>query len=160
MINANYLFFWSGIYSNWSKSKFTINSIEFTSGEQALMYAKAKCFNDKEICKKILSTTDVKKQKEYGRLVANYDDAVWSKVRFGVMKEIAYNKFNQDPSLLNALLNTGDRLLVEASPYDTIWGIGMDENHPDIMDESKWKGSNLLGKALTETREKLRLING
>jgi len=53
------------------------------------------------------------------------------------------------------LKNTNDRILVEASPVDPIWGIGMAKDHPQINDPSAWKGHNLLGFALMEVRDKM-----
>ena len=87
----------------------------------------------------------------------NYKDKIWASRRYQAMVDALTAKF-QDPELKRILLNTGDRILVEASPYDRIWGIGLSEQSPFIYDEKNWKGQNLLGKALMEVREKLKTV--
>lgn len=91
--------------------------------------------------------------KQLGREVKNYDDKIWSEKRFNVVKVGNREKFNQNINFYNALLNTEGTSLVEASPYDKIWGIGLAANNPDAKDRKKWKGLNLLGEALTQLRE-------
>ena len=61
-------------------------------------------------------------------------------------------KFEQNEALKEFLVNTGDRILVEASLRDKIWGIGPEQNHTDAADLNKWRGLNLLGFALMEVR--------
>jgi len=65
-------------------------------------------------------------------------------------------KFNQHPDLRHFLLGTGGRILVEASPADAVWGIGMSVDDPDARRPSRWKGANRLGFALMQVRSELR----
>lgn len=92
----------------------------------------------------------------YGREVRNFKKDVWDKEGFDIVVAGLIEKFNQNQELKDMLLATNDLHIVEASPVDFIWGIGMAENHPDIMDKSKWKGQNLLGEALMKTRSIIR----
>lgn len=138
-----------GEFSNWYLCSFMFMGMRFGSSEQALMWFKARRFGDIEIAEKILKTNNQKEIKDLGRKVKNYDDKIWSSIRFGVMHNILYYKFSQNNVLRDKLLSTGDAELYEASPYDKIWGIGSD-NVEEV------KGQNLLGKALMEVREALR----
>jgi len=151
------LFFWGSIFSQWYKTKIVDGDAweDFSSAEQGMMYYKAKTFNDTVIMQKILSTDNARKQKEFGRKVANYDDAVWSSVRYDIVKRLNYLKFSQNPDLKIALLMLKDWEFVEASPEDKIWGIGLGENNPDIFDPEKWQGQNLLGKAIKEAQKQI-----
>lgn len=154
---SKYTFFYQNrsLFSNWYPSTFTIGSITFTRGEQFMMYAKALLFDDQLIAAKILATDDPKKQKDLGREVRNYDDAAWAEVREDIMVLGLYQKFAQNPGLKQALLDTGDTMLVEASPTDVIWGIGLAATDPNVENESCWRGQNLLGKVLMRVRSKL-----
>lgn len=116
------------------------------------MYAKAILFEDMETAAKILANPDPRAQKALGREVKGYVDAVWNDHRYEIVFEICKAKF-QNVNLKKVLLNTGDTILVEASPYDTIWGIGLGMTDPRRFDPSNWKGLNLLGKVLTDLRE-------
>ena len=69
---------------------------------------------------------------------------------------VLIEKFSQNPKLLKLLLDTNDSILVEASPKDKIWGIGIGVDHVDFLNSDKWPGENLLGKALMEVRDKLK----
>jgi len=149
-----YTFFWQSRspFSNWYPSKFTWNGIEFTRGEQYMMYRKATLFGSTDIAAKIMATDDPKTQKDLGRLVKNYDDKVWLEYRFDIMVEGLFEKFDQIPKLKQALLDTGDTILAEASPYDLVWGIGYLATDAEAQDQSKWRGQNLLGKVLMKVR--------
>lgn len=155
---SQFTFFWQNRspFSNWYPSKFTHNGINFTRGEQYMMYQKAMLFGDSEVAQAILLTDNPKEQKDLGRLVRNYDDAKWAAVRVDVMVEGLFEKFNQNEYLKQALLDTGDTEIVEASPYDRIWGIGWTEEDPEAQDKSKWRGQNLLGIVLMKVRDKIR----
>lgn len=154
----NFTFFWRDRtpFSNWYPSIFTHNGITFSRGEQYMMYQKAIMFGDKNIAHAILMTGNPKEQKDLGRMVSNYDDAIWSAKRVDIMVEGLFEKFNQNPELKAALLATGDTILVEASPVDKIWGIGLTEDHPDALDQKKWRGQNLLGITLMRVRDAIR----
>lgn len=150
-----YVFFWGGIYSQWYKRNMhaPILNITFNCSEQYMMYQKALLFDDKEIMAKILEETDPAKHKGYGRKVKNFDSAYWDEHKFNIVSNACMLKFTQNYDLLKALLETDKRILVEASPKDKIWGIGMHENDYGVEDETNWKGENLLGYALTDTRD-------
>lgn len=151
-----YIFFWSGIYSQWYHSIFTVDKVQYQCAEQYMMAEKARVFGDKESLQKILSVDDPRKQKQWGRFVKNYDDEVWSQLRFDVVVKGNYAKFSQNENLKKQLLATGDKVIVEASPYDKIWGIGLSEHDERCLYEEYWKGQNLLGKAIMKVRDILR----
>lgn len=153
MDKNNYIFFWGGIFSQWFKSNFEIDNIQYSSAEQYMMAEKARAFNDKESLDKILSTKNSRKQKELGRKIKNYDDEVWGKIRYEAVVKGNYAKFTQNENLKNQLLDTGNKIIVEASPYDTIWGIGLSEFDESRFNEDLWRGKNLLGKAIMQVRE-------
>ena len=113
-------------------------------------------FKDEDTKKLIENTPNPKEVKKLGRLVKNYNDLIWDKVRLSNMVYVNYLKFSQNEDLKKELLDTGDKIMVEASPYDRIWGVGLDENNPLILDKANWNGLNLLGDALMEVRNKLR----
>jgi hypothetical protein len=151
-VTDKYIFFWDSIYSNWYGCEFSSAGRKFNCSEQNFMYHKALTFGDVETAEKMMKESHPRVQKKLGKLVKNYDDTTWAEVRYDIMKEAVYLKFSQNKELLSELLKTGDKIFVEASPYDTIWGIGMGEDDDLILDEKNWKGLNLLGKALCEVR--------
>lgn len=91
--------------------------------------------------------------KKLGRKACDYDDEVWKEKRFDVVVKGNIAKFSQNEKLLDSLLSTGDKILVEASPKDTVWGIGLDESSSEAIQPLKWIGENLLGFALMEVRD-------
>ena len=151
-VTDKHVFFWNGPFSQWYKSEFDIDGINFETAEQWMMYQKALTFGDVEIAEQILATNDPKKQKALGRQVKGYDDALWMAVAYDVVSEGNYAKFSQDAALYTLLESTNGKILVEASPLDTRWGIGMAENDEGVDDPANWKGENLLGNAITEVR--------
>ena len=161
MKTDKYVFFWSeknkttGIFSQWYKADMEINGIIYNSCEQYMMHQKALTFKDFEIADEILKEEDPRTQKVWGRKIRNFNSEVWNKVCLDIVTTGNYAKFNTYPDFKRRLFETGNRTLVEASPVDPIWGVGLAENDPDILDESKWKGTNLLGISLMSVREKL-----
>jgi len=125
------------------------------------MWAKAKTFGDAEAAEKILAVEDDPMEcKKLGRSVKGYDDREWDKVRYQMMYEVNYERFSQDSCLRQLLLSSeyDEKMFVEASPYDSIWGIKLGLGTPvHILDDEKnWNGQNLLGKVLTEVRQYLK----
>ena len=152
-----YVFFLSGIYSQWFEAEIEIDGIIYNTCEQYMMHQKAVTFGDSEMAEKILETNDPAQQKGYGRLIKGFNKSVWDAKNFDIVLKGNIAKFTQHPILGKKLVATGNRTLAEASPKDAIWGIGMHETNPDVEDESKW-GTNLLGKVLMKTRDHLNSI--
>ena len=152
----NYMFFWGGMFSNWyiSDDQFTVDGITYNCGEQYMMYQKAMTFNDKETAKKILDEIVPSEQKKLGRLVKNYNDSTWNRVRYNIVKRGLFAKFSQNENLKEYLLKYKGYQIVEASPYDRIWGIGYYEQDA-INNINNW-GENLLGKILTELAQEIK----
>ena len=161
-VTDKHVCFWNEWPSNWHPAEFDIEVNEvhchFYNTEQYFMYMKAVVFGDEEIAKQILADGDPKKVKALGRKVQNYDEQVWNEKRYQVMLKANVAKFSQNEDLKQLLLSKEyeGHGFVEASPYDKVWGVRMYESNPDIDDESKWKGLNLLGKVLDETRRIIR----
>lgn len=142
-------------FSNWFISEFEVKGERFNCVEQFMMFCKAKLFGDEITANKIMAAAHPRDQKALGRSVKSYNDAVWCQRRSRIVAHGCYAKFSQNPVLRDALLSTGDTTLVEASPYDRIWGVGLAEHDPRILDRRQWRGLNLLGVALTEARQQL-----
>lgn len=152
-----FIFFWgnSDIFSNFLYSPFRHQGIMFKWSEQAIMYRKAKLFGADKIADKILKAQTPKECKDLGRSrEIAFDGDVWDKVKEDLYKSVLIDKFS-NPQLKRKLLDTGNKILVEASPYDKIWGIGLSDDHPDAENPSKWRGQNLLGKVLMAVRSEL-----
>ena len=146
----------NGYLSNWYLSDFVIDGVTYSSVEQYMMYIKASTFVDMDIANKIMATNDVSVIKSLGRSVSNYNDTIWNAIRERVVYDALLAKFSQNEDLKKLLLDTGDSILAECAVKDTIWGIGLSMTNPNRFDKSKWKGKNLLGKALMKVREKLK----
>lgn len=152
-MNNKYKFFWGGVFSNWHPSTFVVNDISYNCAEQYMMYMKAMTFGDTNTAALIMKATHPKEQKKLGRQVKNYDDAKWSAVRYDLVKLGVKEKFLQNPSLKAELLKYKGYILVEASPFDRVWGTGYDEANA-LKNIDNW-GLNLLGKMLTELSNEL-----
>lgn len=143
-------------FSQFYRCSFLENDVTFTSAEQYMMYNKAILFEDHEIAACILEETVPNKIKALGRKVRGFSDGVWLKNRERIVKMGNILKFSQNANLKEQLIATGETLLVEASPRDCIWGIGLGITNEKITDEKNWRGTNLLGKILTEVRDELK----
>ena len=159
-----FLFFWGhtpqpggGIdrscLSQWWMQPFVIDGITYTCAEQYMMAEKARLFKDNRMLSKIMAARNPKEMKEYGRSVQNFEGPLWEERSPQIVRTANKAKFSQNQDLLSFLVRTGDSIIVEASPYDKIWGIGMGKNDPDAENPLKWRGKNLLGFALTEVRD-------
>ncbi|KAJ7218283.1 hypothetical protein C8J57DRAFT_1199004 [Mycena rebaudengoi] len=169
----DYTFFWTtghanGWASQWYKAPFTATvnlggkdeKLTFLSNEHWMMLQKALLFSDTDIAYEVLSiegTTkaDMAYVKALGRKVKNFKEDVWVENRERIVLEGTLHKFRQNSALREKLMATGETMLVEASPFDKIWGIGCSETNAISRSGDKW-GLNLLGKALVEARRILR----
>jgi ribA/ribD-fused uncharacterized protein len=153
--DERFTFFWHGPFSQWHRCRFTVNGVLYNCAEQYMMAGKARLFTDFNALQKIMAATDPSIHKKVGRAVRGFDEGKWN----AVAKEVVYNgnhaKFTQNPTLLKALLDTYGTTLVEASPYDKIWGIGMHATDRNAQRRATWQGKNWLGEVLTQLRNDL-----
>ena len=161
-----YLFFWghtapaSGaigpqVLSQWFPTPFEVDGERFATAEHWMMVGKARLFGDHEAAAMILAAASPAQAKNLGRTVRGYDDATWEQHRFDIVARGSEAKFGSSPELRKYLVNTGSRVLVEASPVDRIWGIGLAADDPKAANPETWRGLNLLGFALMEARSRL-----
>lgn len=155
-ITNKYVFFWNGIYSQWHQAPMEIDGIKYNCCEQYMMHQKALYFGDTEIAKKVMLATDPREQKQLGRQIKGFYKDVWDKVNLQIVYKGNYAKFTQNEDLKAELLSTGNRILVEASPYDPIWGIGIGEEEFGIDNPINWRGQNLLGWTITLVKQELQ----
>jgi ribA/ribD-fused uncharacterized protein len=153
-----YLFFWGHTnkhnekvgrfcFSQWFESPFTVNNLTYKTAEHWMMAHKALLFDDKSVFDKIINCDKPGEAKELGQQVLGYDDQIWNEKKFDIVKLGNTHKFNQHPEFADYLLKTENRILVESSPVDTIWGIGLSQDSKDIENIYAWRGQNLLGFA-------------
>jgi ribA/ribD-fused uncharacterized protein len=162
-----YIFFWGHTnkfneevgkfcFSQWFESPFTVDNITYKTAEHWMMAHKALLFKDRNIFDKIINCDKPGEAKELGRQVLGYDEQTWNEKKFDIVKLGNIHKFNQHSKFADYLLKTEVRVLVEASPDDTIWGIGISQDSNDIENIYAWRGQNLLGFALMATRDFLK----
>ena len=148
----NYIFFWKNYLSQWYKRDMIIDNIIYCTAEQYMMAEKARLFKDEESLKIIMSSDSPATQKRQGRKVKNYDDNKWQEVCREVVFDANYAKFTQHKDLKEKLLKTDDKIIVEASPYDSLWGVALGPWDDAILDPANWKGKNWLGEAIMKVR--------
>ncbi len=151
------VFFWkddeeNGCFSNWFMRKFIIDGFEYLFVEQYMMAQKSKLFHDANRYTAILRSSKQWECKELGRQVTPFDSEAWNAVKYDVVKTANRAKFEQNSDLKARLIGTGNSILAEASPKDTIWGIGLDASAAARINPSEWPGQNLLGRILMELR--------
>jgi len=154
-----------GWLSQWYESPFHTGdkNVVFHTAEHYMMYHKARLFSDDETAVKILTYPPLHPEKvqALGRQVKNYDREKWLQHRERIVEEGSYHKYAHslvEEGLKAKLLATGDRELVEASPHDKIWGVGFGEEDA-VENRDRW-GLNLLGKALTRARNRIKEEQG
>ncbi|MFG2680052.1 NADAR family protein [Streptomyces sp. NPDC048392] len=145
-----------GCLSQWWPSPFTVAGVEYATAEHWMMAGKARLFGDAEAERRVLAAAHPAEAKRAGRLVRGFEEAVWERERFRIVVEGSVHKFASDPALRAFLLDTGERVLVEASPVDRVWGIGLAADDEAARDPERWQGPNLLGFALMAARARLR----
>ncbi|MEV6694831.1 NADAR family protein [Micromonospora sp. NPDC051196] len=164
---VNFLFFWghqpqadgrigAGCLSQWWPAPVTLDGLRFATAEHYMMWRKAILFDDHARAAQILTVLSPQEAKTLGRRVAGFDQQVWERHRFDVVVAGNMAKFDQHSALRSYLLGTGERVLVEASPLDQVWGIGLAADHPHASDPARWRGLNLLGFALMQARASQR----
>lgn len=174
-MTEKFTFFWSGIYSQWHpamiclsddqwpkfmKSYASIGSFDetkyyFNCNEQYMMARKAWLFYDEAMLWKIMAAVDPADQKRFGRMVSGFDKDKWEQIARDVVFKANWAKFTQHPDLKEQLLKTVGTTIVEASPTDTIWGIGLSKDDPRAQNRATWRGTNWLGEAIMQVRDKL-----
>lgn len=174
LVNENaapdFLFFWghqpsanghvsASCFSQWWPSPFSTDGILYQTAEHWMMAGKASLFNNDALVLEILDAGSPGKAKALGRQVTNFDADIWDQQKFELVVQGNYLKFQQHQDLKNFLLNTGNKILVEASPVDVIWGIGLAADDRRALAPSAWKGENLLGFALMEVRDRLKQLS-
>lgn len=170
-LRPEYLFFWGHqtaqagqigkqCLSQWWEAPFTVDGVNYPTAEHYMMAEKARLFGDPDICQAILAAETPEQAKELGRQVRGFDGAAWTRQRVPVVTRGNTAKFGQNPALKAFLLSTGEKILVEASPLDGIWGIGLAEDDLCARDPRQWQGLNLLGFALMRVRKNLNAGDG
>lgn len=148
-------------FSQWYPCKFTVTfkseykrdiNVTFVNAEQWMMFRKAQTFGDLDQAGKILKEKSPSKVKEMGRRVKHFDEKQWDVEKYDIVRQGNIYKFSQNPELKKAILATKNKYIIEASPYDKVWGVGLGAKNKNIYDTDKWKGQNLLGKAIMSTR--------
>jgi len=153
LVKGDFHFFWGGQLSNWHLCHFRVADVWYNSVEQQVMARKALLFDDFDRFDRIMETAAPSEQKKIGRRVKNFDKNKWNRFSREIVYEGCYAKFSQSKELGKYLISTGNKILVEASPYDCIWGIGLNMNDPKAMDPDQWRGKNWLGETLMRVRQ-------
>lgn len=156
MIARQYEFFFGGFMSQWHPSPFHVDRVVYGCAEQFMMARKAALFDDRPALAAIMAATNPAEQKRIGRTVLGFDERTWHAVARDVVFRGNIAKFSQNPTLFKLLMETGSRYLVEASPTDRVWGIGLGEEDPRCADRGRWRGTNWLGEVLMAVRYALR----
>jgi len=156
METDKYYFFWKHRLSQWHMVDFVVAGVTYCCPEQYMMAQKALLFNDTKSHDKIMATRSPKDHQSLGRTVANYNQAIWDANKYNIVLTGNRARFSQSKECRELLLTTGNKEVVEASPYDGVWGIKLGENDPRALNENTWRGENLLGKILTQVRDELK----
>jgi len=153
-----HIYFYGSVYSQWAKRNIEIDGKIFNCNEQYMMYKKAELFKDDYALDKIMKSSVPSDQKFLGRKVKNFDKDKWEEISRDVVYEANYAKFTQNKDCYDELMKSGDKVIVEASPTDLIWGVGLWATDSEILDENNWRGTNWLGEAIMKVRKKLKDI--
>ena len=160
-----FVFFWghqpgkSGVsascFSQWYAAPFFVEGQQYQTAEHFMMAEKAALFGDKITREEILKAPNPGAAKALGRKVRGFDETAWIERRFSIVVQANHAKFSQNAELVQFLRATGSRVLVEASPVDRVWGIGLAADDERTNDPNQWQGLNLLGFALMQVRNGL-----
>ena len=158
VVTEDCFFFWKppAVFGQWTMSGFEVDGISYNCAEQYMMAEKARLFEDQDALSKIMASESPRTQKALGQKVRGFSESTWREHREQIVTRGNLAKFSQDRERREELLETGEATLVEASPLDRIWGIGLRADDPRVLDPHQWQGLNLLGKALMSVRQSLR----
>ena len=145
----------NGYLSNWYKCKFVVNNVWYSSMEQYMMHIKAVMFGDSTVARAIIETDDTARIKNLGREVKGFNQGVWDSNKEEVVLIGLKAKFGQNQKLGSKLKSTGNSILAECAVKDTIWGIGLSMKDEKRFNTNAWRGQNILGKLLMETRNSI-----
>ncbi|MFD9466528.1 NADAR family protein [Streptomyces sp. NPDC060027] len=149
----------AGCLSQWWPSPFTVDGIEYVTAEHWMMAGKARLFGDEHAHAEVLATRDPRAAMKAGRRVRGFEEPFWRRERWPLVVAGNVAKFRQNPDLCTYLASTASRILVEASPQDRTWGIGLAADDDRAATPALWQGLNLLGFALMEARRQLTVGN-
>ena len=154
--NTHYYFF-RHQFGQWTMRDIVDNDgIEYNCCEQYMMFQKAMLFDDFHLANEILDEHDPYKQQQLGRNVGHFNQHIWDQYKIEIVRNGNILKFTQHEDLKKRLLETGNRVLVEANPKDSVWGVGLDCYDPRILNDMLWRGQNLLGIVLMSVRDSLK----
>ena len=161
--NTEIIYFWGhtpnhkkmtkSCFSQWYDVYFEVDGEQYHTTEQYMMASKARLFGDEDTRSEIMNSYSPAEYKKLGRKVKGFDATIWDEKKLDIVVEGNKAKFGQNQDLKEFLLATDNAILVEASPYDKIWGIGLDREAALNGSVEDWDGENLLGCALMEVRD-------
>lgn len=164
--NTPIIYFWghtpdvdkitTSCFSQWYDCHFEVDGVTYHTTEQYMMAQKAVLFNDREILDQIMATTKPRDYKRLGRMIRNFNNDVWDANKYDIVVKGNQAKFSQNPRLKEFLLSTQNSILVEASRFDKIWGIGLDPEVARRSTINQWRGENILGCVLMDVRDWLK----
>lgn len=157
-MRENYVFFWGGPFSQWAPSTFIIDGVAYNCCEQYMMAKKALMFGDYDALKEIMESIDPREQRAIGRRVKNFNAEKWNKYCRQIVYDANHAKFTQNEELFDILMETVGKEIVEASPEDKIWGVGLHESDDRILNKENWLGTNWLGEAIMQVRNNIILM--
>jgi ribA/ribD-fused uncharacterized protein len=159
----NYVFFWghqrsrhgvsASCFSQWFEAEFVVDGQRYATAEHFMMAEKAALFGDQDIRAQVLTAPTPNAAKALGRNMRGFNEHDWLQHRYAIVVRANQAKFSQNPELNAFLKGTGSRIIVEASPVDSIWGIGLAQDHVNANNPNLWQGLNLLGFALMQVRD-------
>jgi ribA/ribD-fused uncharacterized protein len=146
------------VFSQWWPAPFKVDGSRYPTAEHFMMAEKARLFGDEEMLEQIRRAETPGDAKKLGRKVRGFDQTRWEAAAFDLVTRGNVAKFGQNAELKAYLLKTGEKVLVEASPLDRIWGIGLAAGDARASDPRHWQGRNLLGFALMAARAELSAL--
>lgn len=155
--------FWGGDFehanfSQWARFPINVDGVWYNCCEQYMMYSKARHFEDWETAANIMQTKNPREQKQWGRQVKGFSIEKWAEIARLVVYRANLAKFTQNPALLEELKSTGDKIIVEASPLDKVWGIGLAPDDERCLNTDLWRGTNWLGEAIMQVRSDIKAL--